>query len=68
MKNQVFDTMVIGGGASGMAAAIFAARQGCRVLVLEQKNLQRMLLMFRELMARSGLRELCPARNRLCLS
>ena len=38
MKNQVFDTVVIGGGASGLMASIFAARQGCRVLVLEQKN------------------------------
>ena len=38
MKNQVFDTVVIGGGASGLIAAVFAARQGCRVLVLEQKD------------------------------
>ncbi len=38
MKNQVFDTVVIGGGASGLTAAVFAARQGCRVLVLEQKD------------------------------
>lgn len=38
MKNQVFDTVVIGGGASGLAAAIFAAKNGCRVLVLEQKD------------------------------
>ncbi len=38
MKNQVFDTMVIGGGASGLIAAVFAARCGCRVLVLEQKE------------------------------
>lgn len=38
MKNQVFDTVVIGGGASGLTAAIFAARCGCRVLVLEQKD------------------------------
>ena len=38
MKNQVFDTVVIGGGASGLTAAIFAARSGCRVLVLEQKD------------------------------
>ena len=38
MKNQVFDTVVIGGGASGLTAAIFAARCGCRVMVLEQKD------------------------------
>lgn len=38
MKNQVFDTVVIGGGASGLIASVFAARQGCRVLVLEQKD------------------------------
>ena len=38
MKKQVFDTVVIGGGASGLTAAIFAARQGSRVLVLEQKD------------------------------
>ncbi len=38
MKKQVFDTVVIGGGASGLTAAVFAARQGCRVLVLEQKD------------------------------
>lgn len=38
MKNQVFDTIVVGGGASGIMTAIVAARQGCRVLVLEQKD------------------------------
>ena len=38
MKNQVFDTVVIGGGASGLTAAVFAARSSCRVLVLEQKD------------------------------
>ena len=38
MKNRVFDTVVIGGGASGLTAAIFAARGGCKVLVLEQKD------------------------------
>ncbi len=38
MKKQVFDAVVIGGGASGLTAAIFAARFGCRVLVLEQKD------------------------------
>ncbi len=37
MKKE-FDTVVIGGGASGLATAIFAARSGCRVLVLEQKD------------------------------
>lgn len=38
MKNKGYDTIIIGGGASGMTAAIFAARGGCRVLVLEQKD------------------------------
>ena len=38
MRNEVFDTIVIGGGASGLVAAIFAARGGCRVLLLEQKE------------------------------
>lgn len=33
-----FDTIVVGGGASGLTAAIFAARSGCKVLVLEQKD------------------------------
>lgn len=31
-------TIIVGGGASGMMAAISAARQGSRVTVLEQKN------------------------------
>ncbi len=38
MKNEVFDTLIIGGGASGLTAAIFAAERGCKVLVLEQKE------------------------------
>lgn len=38
MTKEVFDAVVVGGGASGMTAAIFAARAGCRVLVLEQKE------------------------------
>lgn len=37
MKKE-FDTVVVGGGASGLTAAIFAARGGCSVLVLEQKD------------------------------
>ncbi len=37
MKKE-FDTVVIGGGASGLTAAVFAARRGCRVLILEQKE------------------------------
>lgn len=38
MKKERFDTVIVGGGASGMVAAIFAARAGCSVLVLEQKD------------------------------
>lgn len=38
MKNKVYDTIVAGGGASGMIAAIFAARSGCEVVILEQKE------------------------------
>ncbi len=38
MKKELFDTIVVGGGASGLVSAIFAARQGCRVLILEQKD------------------------------
>ena len=38
MKKRVFDTIVVGGGASGITAAIFAARRGCEVLILEQKE------------------------------
>ncbi len=38
MTKEVFDAVVVGGGASGMTAAIFAARAGSRVLVLEQKE------------------------------
>lgn len=33
-----YDVIIIGAGASGLTAAIFAARQGNRVLVLEQKE------------------------------
>lgn len=38
MKNKVYDAIIIGGGASGMIAAIYAAFTGQRVLVLEQKE------------------------------
>ena len=38
MKKRVFDTIVVGGGASGITAAIFASRRGCEVLILEQKE------------------------------
>ena len=30
--------LIIGGGAAGMAAAVFAAEQGCRVHIFEQNE------------------------------
>lgn len=38
MTKEGYDLVVIGGGASGMMAAITAAKAGCAVLVLEQKD------------------------------
>ncbi|MBQ9768261.1 MAG: NAD(P)/FAD-dependent oxidoreductase [Lachnospiraceae bacterium] len=38
MTKDVYDLIVIGGGASGMMTAITAAEAGCLVLVLEQKD------------------------------
>lgn len=37
-KQQMWDVMVLGAGASGIMAAITAARHGARVLLLEQKE------------------------------
>lgn len=38
MKEKIADVIVVGAGASGMMAAITAARTGCRVLMLEHKE------------------------------
>lgn len=39
MKNKNrYDVIVVGAGAAGLVAAITAARQGCEVLVIEQKD------------------------------
>ena len=38
MTKKKMDVIVIGGGASGMMAAIAAAREGCRVLILEHMD------------------------------
>ncbi len=38
MKEKRMDVLIIGGGASGLMAAITAARAGCRVLILEHKE------------------------------
>ena len=37
-KSTAFDGIVVGGGAAGMMAAIFAARQGSRVLLAERND------------------------------
>ena len=33
-----YDTLVVGGGAAGMMAALFAAREGARALLLERNE------------------------------
>jgi len=38
MKNDIFDVLVIGGGAAGMMAAISAGRSGASVLLLERNE------------------------------
>ena len=38
MKNRMIDGIVIGGGPAGMFAAITAAKQGERVLLLEKND------------------------------
>ncbi len=38
MNRTAFDALIVGGGASGMMAAITAAEQGCRVLLLEKND------------------------------
>lgn len=38
MAKNCYDAIVVGGGASGMLAAIYAARAGSKVLILEQKD------------------------------
>ncbi|MBR2976837.1 MAG: NAD(P)/FAD-dependent oxidoreductase [Oscillospiraceae bacterium] len=38
MKQTDFDTLIVGGGAAGMMAAITAAEQGCRVRLLEKND------------------------------
>ena len=35
--HDTFDVLVIGGGGSGLAAAVSAAENGCRVLLLEKQ-------------------------------
>lgn len=37
-KSRIYDVIVIGAGASGLTAAIFAAKQGCRTIVLDHSS------------------------------
>ncbi|HWC59016.1 MAG TPA: FAD-dependent oxidoreductase, partial [Verrucomicrobiae bacterium] len=41
MSRDVYDTLIIGGGPGGSAAATFLARAGKRVLVLEKEHFPR---------------------------
>lgn len=36
-RSQIWDCLIVGAGAAGLMAAIQAARQGCRVLILDSK-------------------------------
>ena len=36
MPSSIYDIAIIGGGASGLAAAIVAAHEGARVLIIER--------------------------------
>lgn len=38
MSDEIYDVVVIGGGPIGLAAAYEAAKEGAKVVVLEQNN------------------------------
>ena len=39
MENEIFDTVIIGGGAAGTACAALLSKWGLKVLLLEKKRI-----------------------------
>ena len=40
MKDNIYDLVIIGGGAAGVAAAIFAKKTGIKTLLIEKNKIE----------------------------